>query len=289
MVIGSHVAVGGGLVKVGLAEADQIGAEIIQLFAGNPRSWAPRAEDPAADDAFRAACANRNLPVVVHAPHLINLGAPSELVLSRSLAALELTLRRASNLGAVAVVVHAGSSVTPGRRTTALAALPDLISPLVDRADPAVRLLIEPTAGAGESMASTITSTLEYLQAVGDERVGLCLDTCHLHAAGEDLADPHLIDALASTVALIHVNDSRDPRGSHRDRHESLDAGTVGLPTLAAFLAHPALTDVPVLVETPTHERDVALLKNLRSERAFSVKRPSGIGVPGGRSSRTAG
>ncbi|MEV6416666.1 deoxyribonuclease IV [Kribbella sp. NPDC051718] len=266
--IGSHVAVGGGLVKVGLAEADQIGAEIIQLFAGNPRSWAPGAANPAADEAFRAACAERQLPVVVHAPHLINLGAPSDLVLSRSLAALELTLQRASDLGAIAVVVHAGSSVTPGRRATALAALPNLISPLVDRADPEVRLLIEPTAGAGESMASTIASTAEYLQAVNDERVGLCLDTCHLHAAGEDLAAPDLLDDLRN-IALIHVNDSRDPRGSHRDRHESLDAGTIGLPTLAAFLAHPVLAEVPMLVETPTHERDVALLK--------SVKRPTPV------------
>jgi deoxyribonuclease-4 len=271
--IGTHVAVAGGLVKTGLGEADEVGAEIIQLFAGNPRSWAPRAADPAADEAFRAACAERELPVVVHAPHLINLGAPSELVLSRSLAALELTLRRASDLGAVAVVVHAGSSVTPGRRTTALAALPELIRPLVDRADPAVRLLIEPTAGAGESMASTIGSTIEYLRAVNDERVGLCLDTCHLHAAGEDLADPQLLDSVASTIALVHVNDSRDPRGSHRDRHESLDAGTVGLPTLAAFLAHPALVEVPVLVETPTHERDVVLLKNLRATRQVACSK----------------
>ncbi|MFI5712528.1 deoxyribonuclease IV [Kribbella sp. NPDC051620] len=261
--IGTHVAVAGGLVKTGLREADEAGAEIIQLFAGNPRSWAPRAANPAADEAFRAGCAERALPVVVHAPHLINLGAPSELVLSRSLAALELTLQRASDLGAFAVVVHAGSSVTPGRRTTALAALPELISPLVDRADPSVRLLIEPTAGAGESMASTIGSTVEYVAALNDERVGLCLDTCHLHAAGEDLADPRLIDDLADAVALIHVNDSRDPRGSHRDRHESLNEGTIGLPTLAAFLAHPALAEVPMLVETPTHQRDVTLLKSI--------------------------
>jgi deoxyribonuclease-4 len=165
-----------------------------------------------------------------------------------------------------------------------LAALHDLISPLVDGAG--VRLLIEPTAGAGESMASTVGSTIEYLEAVNDQRVGLCLDTCHLHAAGEDLADPHLIDELADAVALIHVNDSRDPRGSHRDRHESLDLGTIGLPTLTTFLGHPALHEVPVLVETPTHVRDVALLKNLRF---VSGKRPSGTGVPDVLSIRTAG
>jgi deoxyribonuclease-4 len=264
--IGTHVAVAGGLVKTGLGEADEAGAEIIQLFAGNPRSWAPRAEDPGADDAFRAACAERELPVVVHAPHLINLGSPSELALTRSVAALELTLRRASALGAGAVVVHAGSSVAPGRRPTVLAALHELVAPVIDRADPGVRLLIEPTAGAGESLASTIGSTLEYLQAIDDERVGLCLDTCHLHAAGEDLAAPDLLDNLQN-LALVHVNDSRDPRGSHRDRHESLGQGTIGLATLAAFLAHPALQGVPVLVETPTHLRDVALLKGLRAAR----------------------
>jgi deoxyribonuclease IV len=277
-VIGSHVAVGGGLVKAGLAEADEIGAEIIQLFAGNPRSWAPRAANPAADLVFREACAERGLPVVVHAPHLINLSSSSELVRTRSVAALELTLRRASELGAIAVVVHAGSSVTPGLRPVALAALHDVISPLVDRADPGIQLLIEPTAGAGESMASTIDSTSEYLRAVNDERVGVCLDTCHLHAAGEDLTDPHLIDGLVDAIALIHVNDSLDPRGSHRDRHESLDQGTIGLAALAAFLAHPALSEVPVLVETPTHERDVALLKNLRTTQKAarsSYGRPS--------------
>jgi deoxyribonuclease-4 len=95
-----------------------------------------------------------------------------------------------------------------------------------------------------------------------------------------------LIDGLASAVALVHVNDSRDPRGSHRDRHESLDVGTVGLPTLAAFLANPVLAEVPALVETPTHQRDVALLKNLRF---VSGKTPSGTGVPDVLSIRTAG
>ena len=109
--IGTHVAVAGGLVKTGLAEATEVGAEIIQLFAGNPRSWIQRAPDPAGDEAFRAACLDRQLPVVVHAPHLINLGSPSELVLRRSLAALEVTLQRAEAIGATAVVVHAGSLV----------------------------------------------------------------------------------------------------------------------------------------------------------------------------------
>lgn len=270
--IGTHVAVAGGLVKSGLAEASEVGAEIIQLFGGNPRSWVQRAPDPAGDDAFRAACAARGLPVVVHAPHLINLGSPSDVVLNRSLTGLETTLQRAAAIGATAVVVHAGALVVKGRRQAVLAGLHDLLAPIVDRAE--VRLLIEPTAGAGEAMASTVESTIELMVALNDERIGLCLDTCHLHAAGEDLAEPgklvsRVTDALGpQSIGLIHVNDSRDPLGSHRDRHESLGSGTLDSSAFEALLKLPALQNVPMLVETPTHNRDVAILKTLRSKSA---------------------
>lgn len=255
--IGSHVAVAGGLVKVGLAEAAEVGAEIIQLFAGNPRSWVPAAVDPAADEAFRTACAERDLAVVVHAPHLINLCSPSDVVLTRSAAALELTMQRAASLGASTVVVHAGSLVNAGRRADVLRGLRDLVVPVAHRWHD-VRLLIEPTAGAGQAAASTIDSSVEYLDALDDPGIGLCLDTCHLHAAGEDLT---AIELVADRVGLIHVNDSRDPAGSRRDRHESLGRGTIGLPVLENVLS--ALQGIPMLVETPTHVRDVALLKDM--------------------------
>ncbi|MFK4085224.1 deoxyribonuclease IV [Kribbella sp. NPDC020789] len=264
--VGTHVAVGRGLVKGGLAEAIEAEAEIIQLFGGNPRSWAPRTANPAADDAFRAACADLNLPVVVHAPHLINLCSPSELVLGRSVEALAVTMDRAAAIGATTVVVHAGSLVDGSRRTTVLKGLRDVIVPIVDSTD--VQLLIEPTAGGGEAAASTIDSTIEYLLALEDERIGVCLDTCHLHAAGVDLTDARPLDDITAAlgpgrIALVHVNDSRDLVGSHRDRHESLGRGTVGVPGLESFLRHPALAGVPMLVETPTHTEDVAILKEM--------------------------
>ncbi|RZU10192.1 endonuclease IV [Kribbella rubisoli] len=265
MRIGSHVAVAGGLVKVGLGEAEAVDAEIIQLFAGNPRSWIPAAFDPAADEAFRTACAERDLPVVVHAPHLINLCSPSDLVLSRSTAALELTMQRAASLGASTVVVHAGSLVTKGRRAEVLRGLRDLVVPIAQRWHD-VRLLIEPTAGAGEAAASTIESSIEYLDALDEPEIGLCLDTCHLHAAGEDLT---AVKQVADRVGLIHVNDSRDPAGSRRDRHESLGRGTIGLAALETVLS--GLHGIPLLVETPTHARDVALLKDMRAAARSAV------------------
>jgi deoxyribonuclease-4 len=157
----------------------------------------------------------------------------------------------------------------------------------VDRAE--VRLLIEPTAGAGEAMASTVESTIELMVALNDERIGLCLDTCHLHAAGEDLAEPdklvnRITDALGpQSIGLIHVNDSRDPLGSHRDRHESLGSGTLDPSAFEALLTVPALRNVPMLVETPTHNRDVAILKSLRSKSAdheATTRHPAAGGRP---------
>jgi deoxyribonuclease-4 len=266
--VGSHVAVAGGLVRIGLREADEVGAELIQFFAGNPRAWAPAAVDPRADAVFREACRERGLPVVIHAPHLVNLCSPAEPVLRRSIDALHTAMDRAAALGAWAVVVHAGALVTAGRRAEVLAGLHDLVVPIIDRT-PGVRLLIEPTSGAGEAAAATVDTTIEYLLAVDDTRVGLCLDTCHLHAAGEDITDPATFTRITQAlgpdrIGLVHVNDSRDPAGSHRDRHESLGLGTIGETGFKALLAVDALRGVPLLVETPTHERDVALLKTLR-------------------------
>jgi deoxyribonuclease-4 len=272
--VGTHVAVAGGLVKVGLREALDVGAEVIQVFTGNPRGWAPSRVDPQADLLFRAACGERGLEVFVHAPHLINLGSPSAEIREKSLLALELTMSRAGALGARGVVVHAGSSVGPGLRDGALARLHDLFGRLLDAAPSGVRLLVEPTAGGGQALASTIVGTLEYLDAVDDERVAVCLDTCHLYAAGENLAKPALlrrsVKALVDGIGrdrlgLIHVNDTFDPLGSRRDRHQSLGKGNIGIPALAALFAMRSLRGVPFLVETPTHAEDVALLKKLRA------------------------
>jgi deoxyribonuclease-4 len=281
--IGSHVAVGGGLVKAALGEAAEIGAEVIQVFAGNPRGWAPSRLDPPVMAAFRDQCVERGLPVFVHAPHLVNLGSPSAETREKSVVALTETLRRAAMLGAVGVVVHAGSSVLRDERGTALGRLHGLIAPMLDAAPDGVRLLIEPTAGGGEALASTVDTTLEYLAAVDDERTAVCLDTCHLHAAGEDVTTSSglrkTVTRLTSAIGrgrlgLVHVNDSCDTRGSRRDRHESLGKGPIGLPALGALFTTPALRGVPLLVETPTHLDDVAALKALRAEARPLTRRP---------------
>lgn len=273
--IGSHVAVGGGLLRVGLREAVQVEAEVIQIFTGNPRSWRTSRADPGTDEGFRERCTELSVPVFVHASHLINLGSPSAETRENSVALLRHTLRRAVSLGARGVVVHAGTSVTRGRREAALAALHGLVGRVLDQERDRVQLLIEPTAGGGEALASTVDSTIEYFAALDDDRVGLCLDTCHLHAAGEPMTTSagvrHTMSRVAAglgagRVGLVHVNDSRDAAGSRRDRHESLGKGRLGADAFSGLFLAAALAGVPMLVETPSHREDVAFLKARRAE-----------------------
>jgi deoxyribonuclease-4 len=279
--VGSHVAVAGGLVRRGLAEAREAGAEVIQIFAGSPRGWAPPSIEPETARAFRERCEALDLPVFVHAAYLINLASPEERTLELSVEALGATLRVAELVGARGVVVHAGSSVAPGY-DEALRRVRASFKRVLDGAPDSVRLLLEPTAGAGRSLASTFASTAEYLDAVDDERVGLCLDTCHLHAAGEALAEPGRLaadlaqltsDIGPGRIGLVHVNDSKDARGSRRDRHESLGSGQLDAAAFEALFSVPQLAGVPMVVETPTHTPDVAFL--LRTRAAHSASAPT--------------
>lgn len=263
--------VGGGLVRRGLREARDIGAEAVQFFSGNPRGWRAPALDPADAEAFRAACADAGIAVYLHAPYLLNLGSPDDAVLEKSVAALAEALRRGAAVGAKGVVVHAGSSVTPDFRAAALARLPEIVGRLLDAAPPGPALLIEPTAGGGAALAADVPSTVEYFQALNDPRVGLCADTCHLHAAGEDLSTPAKLRAVLRTLAreigrldLVHVNDSQDPRGSKRDRHAPLGTGALGIEPLRGLFGSPAVRGVPLVVETPENKADVAVLRELR-------------------------
>jgi deoxyribonuclease-4 len=271
--VGAHVPVARGLVRGSLARADLIGAETIQIFLANPRGWAAPVPDPAGDEAFRLACQQRRLPVFVHAPYLINFGSPSAETLAKSGAALAFSLRRAVAIGADAVVVHAGSAVLGNRWDDAMSQVREHLLPLITDAGP--RLLIEPTAGGGGALAAGASSLGDYLGVLDDPRIGVCLDTCHLHAAGHDLSSA---DGMRATLAavqraigkdrigLVHANDSRDPVGSKRDRHTGLGAGTIGLDAFAALFSSPATRGVPIVVETEEagHAADIAALKALR-------------------------
>jgi deoxyribonuclease-4 len=280
--LGAHASVAGGLAKTALPYIDGTGAGAVQVYVSNSRGWALPLGDPAQDEQFLAGCAERGIPAYIHASLLVNLGSPTPETVTRSTETLAHALRRATAIGARGVVFHAGSAVVDGYTAAALRQVRAALLPLLDEtaARGGPRLLVEPSAGGGRSLASRMQDLADYLDAVdGHPGLGVCFDTCHAWAAGHDVGSPGgmtaTLDALVATVgggrlALVHANDSKDACGSTRDRHESLGAGTIGEGGFAELLAHPAVSGVPVIVETPTaghagHAADIATLARLRA------------------------
>ena len=278
--IGSHTPTSGGLAKAALPYIDAAGSQAVQVYVSNSRGWALPAGDPAQDLLFRDGCGERGVPVFIHASLLVNLGSPTEETVERSAQTLAHALRRGRAIGAEGVVFHAGSAVAEGHADAAMRQVRDALLPLLDEAAAAdgPRLLVEPSAGGGRSLASRVEQLGPYLDAVeGHPWLGVCFDTCHAWAAGHDLAAEGgmtaTLDTLVATVGadrlrLVHANDSKDLRGSTRDRHENIGQGTIGEPAFAELMAHPATAGVPMVVETPTekhigHAADIATLKRL--------------------------
>jgi len=288
--IGSHATVTGGLATGALAYAAEVGAEVIQVFVSSPRGWTAGPGDAAEDTRLRES----GVPVFVHATYLVNLGSGNPEVAAKSADAIAHALRRGAEIGARGVVVHAGSALgwpAERGREQALRQVGEIVLPLLDKlGDDDPDLLFEPMAGQGQMLCARAGDAADYLAAVEHHpKAGLCLDTCHLFAAGHDLTAPGGVAAMldelgraAGTAAgqgttgtggvarppvrLVHANDSLLGCGSRRDRHEAIGAGQIGTWPFRELLA--ALPDVPFVVETPGgktgHARDIATLKGLR-------------------------
>ncbi|MCX4470968.1 deoxyribonuclease IV [Micromonospora sp. NBC_01655] len=278
--VGSHTPTSGGLAKAALPYVDATGAEVVQVYVSNSRGWALPAGDPVQDVLFRDGCAERGVPVFVHASLLVNLGSPTPATVERSAQTLAHALRRGRAIGALGVVFHAGSAVDTGHADAAMRQVREALLPLLDEtlAAGGPLLLVEPSAGGGRSLASRVEQLGPYLDAVDRHPgLGVCFDTCHAWAAGHDLAAEGgmtaCLDALVATVGpdrlrLVHANDSKDLCGSTRDRHENIGKGTIGEPAFAELMAHPATAGIPVVVETPSekhegHATDIATLTRL--------------------------
>ncbi|MDX6245646.1 MAG: deoxyribonuclease, partial [Frankiales bacterium] len=254
----------GGLATTGLSYARRIKAAAMQVFVTNPRGWAPSPGDPRQDERLRAGLAEDRMLLFLHAPYLVNLGSPAETTRTHSAAAIQHSLVRGKALGAAGVVFHAGSAVTDGRRGEAMAHSRELLLPLLDvaAADPGgPRILVESTAGGGGALAATVDGLAEFVSAHDDHPgLGVVLDTCHLFAAGHDLAAPGGMRRMLTSAAkqigrdrlgLVHANDSRDPCGSMRDRHQRIGHGLIGSDPFAELFQHPVTRNVPILIETP--------------------------------------
>ncbi len=288
--IGTHVPVGKGLAAGALATATELGCETLQIFVGNPRGWALSAGKPAEDAAFRTALEARGVRAFIHSPYLVNLGSPTPATYERSVAVVAHNLVRAAEIGAEGVVVHTGSFVDPAtdpeqsseRYAAALRQVRDGLLPLLEALgddEGAPWLLLEPTAGQGRSLCAGVEDLDPYLAALDfHPRAGICLDTCHVFAAGAPLDEPggttSTVDRIveiggSGRLRLVHANDSMDVRGAFKDRHERIGEGHIGTGAFVELFAHPATEGVPFILETPGSRDpgnpDIPLLKKLRA------------------------
>lgn len=269
------------MAKRSIQYATTIKAEAIQVFASNPRGWAMPDPNPEADEAFRIKAAELDIETYVHAPFLINLGSPTEATYKNSVASTEYSLKRGREIGALGVVIHTGSAVDGAHVPKAWKQIKKGVMPVLEKLnenDP--WLLLEPTAGQGQSLVKKLDDLINYFEALEwHPKVGVCLDTCHVFAAGHDIKSKGgmkaTIDLLVEIadkkrIQLIHANDSMDVLGSLKDRHANLGEGEIGTKPFEELLQHPAIVNAPLILETPgeepEHGREVALLKKMRDK-----------------------
>jgi deoxyribonuclease IV len=237
-----------------LEEAAERGADLVQVFLSNPQSW--KKPPPRADAAALQAAP---LPIYVHAPYLINVASPNNRVRIPSRTILADTLEAAAAVGAAGVVVHAGHVGDDEDPVVGI----ERWRKALEAVDRPVPVLLENTAGGGNAVLRDLGRLRPLWEAVGHLGVGVCLDTCHAWAAGEDLETAvERVRSATGGLALLHCNDSRDPLGSSRDRHANLGRGLIPADLLAGVAAAAA---APIVVETPDEDggqaADIAWLR----------------------------
>ncbi len=285
MLLGAHVSPAGGPANA-VTRGVELGCTAIQIFNQSPRMWRGKlyaeADVAAYHEAFDASPIEA---LVIHAVYLINCASDDPEISEKSLAALTLALRAGDQLGAAGVVLHPGSAKT-GDVGEAIARAGAVIAEAIKESE-SCPLHLEDTAGAGGTLGRSFAELAQLIDAAGDgPRLGVCLDSCHLHATGYDVRTPAslaaVMDEFDSEVGIerlgsLHVNDSQTALGSNRDRHAALGTGDLGEDGCASFLSEPRFEKLPVIFEGPgfggkaAEKRDIDEMKALR-ERGLSQR-----------------
>ncbi|HEV2058596.1 MAG TPA: deoxyribonuclease IV [Solirubrobacteraceae bacterium] len=286
MLIGAHVSPAGGPVKA-VARGLERGARAIQIFNQNPRAWKPREYSAEEVAEFRAAMAGCDVDaLLIHAVYLLNCASTDETIRANTLRSLVVSLQAGAALGAHAVVLHPGSAKT-GEVAAAITRAGEVIAEALAQSD-GCPLHLENTAGSGGTLGRSFGELAALIEAAGgDERLGLCLDSCHLLASGHEIrtadALAAVLDECVAQVGLerlgsLHLNDSQMPLGSNVDRHANIGEGELGEDGCAVFLSEPRFQDLPLVLETPGPKRsgptaeELALTRALR-ERGLAARR----------------
>lgn len=286
--LGAHMSIAGGYHKAAEAAA-ALGMTTVQIFTKNNAQWRAKPITDGEVDAFRAAVSAGRLEMPCsHASYLINLASPNGELWSKSVEAFAIELERAERLGLVGVVVHPGTAtgIDEGRGIdNVVRALNAAVS---SARSERVEVWLEATAGQGASLGHRFEQLAEILDRVErPERYGVCLDTCHIFAAGYPLRTREEFDetfaAFDRTVGFprlraVHLNDSKKPCGSRVDRHEHIGEGCLGLEPFRHLLNDPRFTNLPMYLETAKGSRDGMELDavNLKTLQSLIEARPVG-------------
>jgi deoxyribonuclease-4 len=277
MRFGFHISIAGGFSKV-VERAKARDCETIQFFSRNPRGWKYGPLDKGDVEAFRSSIKTSPIfPVFVHLPYLANIACSKSKFYSRSVTSIVRDLQRAEQLGAQYLIIHIGHRME-SPEDEAILAVAKGINQAFERVKNSIILLMENTAGQGTEIGYKFEHLRRILDGVHDrERMGICLDTAHAFEAGYDLSKKEGIEqALESfdrTVGLerlrvLHLNDSKTPLGSRKDRHWHIGEGYIGTEGFRYLINHPAIKNLPGIMETPRKDT-IEDLKNMRVIRSL--------------------
>jgi len=264
VLIGAHVSPAGGLPKA-IERGVARGCRAIQIFNQSPRMWKPTAYRDEDFAAFRQAMADSPIDaVLIHAVYLLNCASEDSDIRRKSLMSLTHSLRVGSAIGASGVVLHPGSAKT-GEIGAAIARAGETIGEALAESE-GCELHLENTAGAGGTLGRSFDELARLLEGAGaSQRLGVCLDSCHLLASGYDIRSATAMAGVLrqcnralgrGRVRSLHLNDSQTPLGSNRDRHANVGAGELGEEGCMAFLSAPGLQRLPCVLETPGANRE---------------------------------
>jgi deoxyribonuclease-4 len=293
---GAHLSTAGGI-DTAIDRAAAIKADCVQVFTQSPRMWKHTVHAPDAIERFKAKRAAAGIGgVVCHALYLCNLGASDSAIYDKSVTALCATVDAAVAIEADGVVFHVGSHLGGGL-DAGMKQIVRAMKKILKRCKGDTWLLIENSAGAGGTIGRSIPELAQLIDALdGHERLGICLDSCHLYASGYDVTDRAVLDELVAGVdeligldrlRALHINDSAVPFGSNRDRHADVLAGEMGK-GLGVFLAHPAFQGLDAYLETPGPDGHGPVKADLTRVRRLHTRALAAAGAPAKKPARRA-
>ncbi len=281
MYLGAHVSISGGVNKAP-ANGVQLGCEAIQIFTKNQMQWRAKPLTPAEIESYREEFEKSDLHVAVsHDSYLINLGSPEEAKLGQSLLSFEDEVERCEQLGVPYLVFHPGSHVGSGEKAGLETIAASLNQVLKKQKGYRTQLLLETTAGQGSNLGYRFEQLAEIIGMVKEnDRLGICVDSCHIFAAGYDIRNRTVYEETfqqfdsiigISKIKAFHLNDSKKGLASKVDRHEHIGEGAIGLEAFRLIVNDDRFHGLPMLLETPggdaEYEKNLRVLKELRGRK----------------------